>query len=160
MIFDSGRTIGRYHLLHPLMMVVLAHGGFGLVCLLRPNLASLFKAYSTFGPMTFWGMGLWGLCLLLLLAPRASVWLMLSELVSAAVFFAIGGLLTIGVGLLPTGMVMFDFGVTSLLLFQRSFGIWLSHQPWYLDRLVDPPHWVRRLRFFHWLRRHFGGDDG
>ena len=160
MIFDIGRPIGRYNPLHPLMIITLGHGGFGLVCFLRPSLYVMYKDYSTFGDMTASGVGLLALCLLLIVAPRASFWLMLGELISAAVFFTIGGLLSIGAGLLPTAMMLFGLGVTSLLLFGRSFGLWLSHQDWYLDLLVRPPKQVIRLRLFRWLQKHFGDRDG
>lgn len=160
MIFESGGVVSRYNPIHPLMIITLAHGGFGVICFLRPSLPHILRAYGPFGDLTIWGIGLWLLCICLLLSPRASFWLMISELISAVVFFTIGGLLTAGVGVLPTATLIFGLGFTSLMLFHRSFGIWLSFQPWYLDRLIRPPAWLERRRWFQRLRAYFGRDDG
>lgn len=160
MMFEGGSVVSRYNPIHPLMIVTLAHGGFGVICFLRPGLSHIFKAYAPFGDLTLWGIVLWLLCICLLLAPRASFWLMFSELVSAVVFFTIGGLLTSGVGLLPTATLIFGLGVTSLFLFQRSFGIWLGYQEWYLDRLIRPPKWLLKRRWFQLLRERFGRGNG
>lgn len=151
--------LGRYSLLNPRMIVALAHGGFGLVCLLRPNLDDLFRAYRPFGDVTPWGVGLLALAFVLTLAPRASWMLMIAQLASALAFLVIGGLLTMGVGLLPTGMMLFGFALTSLLLFRRSFGEWLEGQGWYHEWQMEPPAWLARRAWFQRLRARYGRDS-
>lgn len=153
--------LARYSLLNPRMVVALGHAGFGLVCLLRPNLNDLLRAYAPFGDVTPWGVGLLALAFVLALAPRASWMLMLAQVVSAVAFWVVASLLTMGVGLLPTGAMLYGFGFTSLLLFRRTFGEWLHFQGWYREWQMEPPAWLERQRWFQRLRaRSWRGGDG
>lgn len=147
--------LSRWGLLNPRMIIVLAHAGFALGCFHRPNLNDLLRAYQPFGNIQTWGICLSVLAAVLLLAPRASPLMMLAQLVSAAVLFAIGGLLTIGAGILPTAITMGGLGLTSLLLFARAFGQWLDTQGWYHRWRGRPPAWLTRQRWFQrFQRRH------
>ncbi|GGR11330.1 hypothetical protein [Deinococcus ruber] len=148
----------RFSLLHPRMIIAVTHFAFGLVCLLRINLSELFRAYVPFANMGAWGVGLIALAFVLTFAPRASLLLMTAQLVSATAFFIIVGLLTLGVGLLPTAATISVLGCTSLLLFFRSFRQWLDTQLWYLNRRARAPRWLERTRVFRWLRQRFGRD--
>lgn len=149
----TGRdTFGWFHPLHPRNMIVLAHAGFALGCFNRPNLNELLRAYEPFGNMNVWYVGLWALAAVLLLSPRASLLMMAAQLVSAVVLFTIAGLLTLGVGVLPTAITLAGLGFSSLLLFRRALGEWLDLQDWWRDARETPPAWLTRRRWFQRLR--------
>lgn len=149
----TGDLHGRFSLLNPRVMIALAHAGFALVCLLRPNLNILFKAYEPFGNMPAWGIGTGALAVVLFLAPRASPLLMVGQLISAGVLLTIALLLTLGVGLLPTAVIVAGLSFTSMLLFGRTFGQWCKTQDWYWDLRARPPKWVTRSRWYQALMR-------
>lgn len=150
----------RFNLLNPRVITAAGHAAFASICLLRPNLDSLLRAYEPFGNITAWGVGTGFLALILLLSPRASLLLMVAQLLSAVVMFTIGGLLTLGAGLLPTAATIVVLGLVSLLLFARTFGHWCETQDWYWDLRARPPEWVKRSRWYKALMRRYGVDRG
>lgn len=139
-------------LLDERLIIAGSHAAFATICLLRPNLDSIFRAYEPFVNMTAWGVGLSALAVVLLLAHRASLLLMIAQLVSAMAMFTIAGLLTLGVGLLPTAAVTAWLGFISIVLFTRSFGEWLETQEWYWRRRSTPPRWLEKKAWFRRLR--------
>ncbi|MGY2892466.1 hypothetical protein [Deinococcus sp. UYEF24] len=144
----------RFHslLLDERIIIAGSHAAFASICLIRPNLDTIFRAYQPFVNVTAWGVGLGSLAVVLLLAHRASLLLMLAQLVSAMAMFTIAGLLTLGVGLLPTAAVTAWLGFISIVLFTRSFGEWLDTQDWYWRRRATPPRWLEKKAWFRRLR--------
>ncbi|WP_407572156.1 hypothetical protein [Deinococcus altitudinis] len=134
-----------FSLLYARVIVALCHLGFAGVCLIRPNLEMLFKAYRPFGDIELWGYGLGVLSVLLLVSRRGSLWLMLLQFISAVTLFTIAQLLTSGVGLLPTAGSITVLGVISLLLVGKTFQYWLPTSRHYARLMQHPPGWARRM---------------
>jgi len=139
-------------LLNQRLTIAGSHAAFAFVCLLRPNLDLIFRAYQPFQNVTAWGVGLGALAVVLLMAHRASLLLMIAQLISSCAMFTVAGLLTLGVGIIPTAAVTAWLGFISIVLFARTFGEWLSEQDWYWDRRARPPQWLERREWFRRLR--------
>lgn len=105
------------------------HAWFGGGCLLRPDLDLTSRAYAPFGPLTPWGLAMMTIAVVLVLARPGGLLLMLSTLTSSAMFFTVGILLTLGVGILPTGSQVTWLGISSLILFGHAFEAWLQDRP-------------------------------
>ena len=134
-----------FSLLNPRVMIAGSHMFFAVVCLIRPNLELLFKAYRPFGDVEKWGWALLLLALLLVLSRRGSIFLMVAQFISAVALFTIAQLLTSGVGLLPTAGSLTFLGIVSLLLVGKSFQYWLPTSRHYAHVMANPPAWARRL---------------
>lgn len=153
----GGIYLSRFSLTHPRMIIAGGHAIFAAVCFLRPNLDILLRAYEPFGNLVAWGIGLAFLALILIFAARASLLLMVAQLLSAAALFTIALLLSLNVGLLPTACVMGWMGVVSLLLFRRSLEQWLETQGWFEQLSGHPPRWLKSRRWFQ--RLHAGREE-
>lgn len=145
-------------LLHPRLIIAGCHLAFGLVCLHRPNLERLFIAYRPFGDVEPWGWALLALAGLLVISPARSLVLMLAQLASATVLFAIGLLLSFGAGLLPTAGMAFWLGAVSLLLFRQTVGEVLDSWLWFQHLQERPPEWLARRSWFQRLQERGHGE--
>jgi hypothetical protein len=132
---------GRWDPLNPRVFLAFLQVGFAVVFTLRPNIFVLQPAYQGFAMLDvrtwIWWAGL--NALLLLFAPRGSVWQLTAQFGNIVFFIFVAGLFSLTSGLSTGGWTYSAAAGVGTVLFARTVAYRLLEMRWF-QRWMDSPN--------------------